>query len=199
MDCSSSDPFIPSVDISENVVQSSSGTTEDYIQGIWKKLSVGSDGYLDRDELYKVCEDIGMQGLDDDLMEQLFEKLDSDMDGKVSFDEFLEGLFKQEIEQERLEMGKSEKLSYSPTKSLGSVEEEDLKEASSHCFSPATSSTTSPTHHQHHSVVSLTGSCREKKPKLNQEQQLSSIKDQSIDDFTSSPCYLLSLDEEKTG
>lgn len=67
-------------------------STEELLRSIWDKLCVGKDGYLNIDELYAVCEHIGME-MNEDVIEQLFEKLDCDQDGKVSFDELLQGLF----------------------------------------------------------------------------------------------------------
>lgn len=67
-------------------------STEELLRNIWDKLCVGKDGYLNIDELYAVCEHIGME-MNEDVIEQLFEKLDCDQDGKVSFDELLQGLF----------------------------------------------------------------------------------------------------------
>lgn len=69
------------------------GNTEDYLKSIWNHLGVGQNGYLDMKDLYRVCEHIGMVGINDDIIQQLFDKLDHDQDGKVSFDEFLQGLF----------------------------------------------------------------------------------------------------------
>lgn len=66
---------------------------EEYLRNIWHKLGIGKDGYLDINELYHVCEHIGMLEISDDIIQQLFEKLDCDQDGKVSFDEFLQGMF----------------------------------------------------------------------------------------------------------
>ena len=42
----------------------------------------------------QVCSHIGMDDMTDEEVEQLFAKLDEDADGKVSFEEFLVGLFK---------------------------------------------------------------------------------------------------------
>lgn len=69
------------------------GNTEDYLKSIWNHLGVGQNGYLDMKDLYRVCEHIGMVGINDDIIQQLFDKLDHDQDGKVSQDEFLQGLF----------------------------------------------------------------------------------------------------------
>ncbi|CAG2103223.1 unnamed protein product [Medioppia subpectinata] len=68
--------------------------TEQYLKSIWERLGVGGNGYLNIDDLYRVCEHIGMVGINGDIIEQLFDKLDEDQDGRVSFDEFLDGLFR---------------------------------------------------------------------------------------------------------
>lgn len=39
-----------------------------------------------------------MNEIGDEVMEQLFDKLDSDNDGKVSFEEMLQGMFQQQQE-----------------------------------------------------------------------------------------------------
>ena len=66
---------------------------EEYLRDIWKQLNVGHDGYLTVDELYRVCEHIGMNISNDQIIEQLFDRLDSDQDGRVSLTEFVDGLF----------------------------------------------------------------------------------------------------------
>ncbi|KAL1414776.1 hypothetical protein MTO96_007244 [Rhipicephalus appendiculatus] len=65
---------------------------EEYLRATWRKLNVGSDGYLHVDELAGVCEHIGME-MDEEMIGQLFHTLDSDQDGKISFQEFLQGMF----------------------------------------------------------------------------------------------------------
>lgn len=65
---------------------------EEYLRATWQKLNVGSDGYLHVDELAGVCEHIGME-MDEEMIGQLFHTLDSDQDGKISFQEFLQGMF----------------------------------------------------------------------------------------------------------
>ncbi|KAJ6218623.1 hypothetical protein RDWZM_009780 [Blomia tropicalis] len=66
---------------------------EQYLREIWTQLGVGDAGYLNQNELFRVCEHIGMSA-SDEMIEQLFDKLDNDQDGRVSFDEFVDGLFK---------------------------------------------------------------------------------------------------------
>jgi ninein-like protein len=78
-------------------------STEEYLRNIWDKLRVGRDGYLNMEELYAVCEHIGMD-VGKDIIEQLFDKLDNDGDGKVSFDELLQGLFKQQQESQQIDL-----------------------------------------------------------------------------------------------
>ncbi|KAH9406201.1 hypothetical protein TYRP_013806, partial [Tyrophagus putrescentiae] len=66
---------------------------EQYLREIWTALGVGDNGYLNLGELYRVCEHIGMTA-SEEMIEQLFDKLDNDQDGRVSFVEFVDGLFK---------------------------------------------------------------------------------------------------------
>lgn len=66
---------------------------EEYLREIWSQLGVGYNGYLNLAELYRVCEHIGMSA-SEEMIEQLFDKLDNDQDGRVSFGEFADGLFK---------------------------------------------------------------------------------------------------------
>ncbi|XP_033734383.1 ninein-like protein isoform X3 [Pecten maximus] len=67
-------------------------TEEDYLCNIWQTLGVGQRGYITLSDLAAVCDHIGMDEMNDDELQQLFDKLDSDADGKVSFNEFLHGL-----------------------------------------------------------------------------------------------------------
>lgn len=64
----------------------------EYLQETWKKLGIGQSGYLNVEELACVCEHIGMD-MTEEVVVQLFQKLDCDQDGQISFDEFLQGLF----------------------------------------------------------------------------------------------------------
>ncbi|CAH1791982.1 unnamed protein product [Owenia fusiformis] len=66
---------------------------EEHLKQVWRELKVGRDGYLTMPELAKVCSHIGMEETTDEEIQHLFDKLDVDQDGKVSFHEFLHGLF----------------------------------------------------------------------------------------------------------
>uniref|UniRef100_G3WY30 Ninein-like protein n=1 Tax=Sarcophilus harrisii TaxID=9305 RepID=G3WY30_SARHA len=66
--------------------------TENQVWGIWEELGVGSSGYLDEEELATVCKNIGLQELEKEELEDLFNKLDRDGDGRVSFKEFQLGV-----------------------------------------------------------------------------------------------------------
>ncbi|XP_071962450.1 uncharacterized protein [Antedon mediterranea] len=71
-----------------------SPTDEDQVRAIWEEVGVGKDGFLNLKELALVCEHIGMEDMDDEELQNLYNKLDQDDDGKVGFHEFLEGLFR---------------------------------------------------------------------------------------------------------
>ncbi|XP_012583856.1 PREDICTED: ninein-like protein isoform X1 [Condylura cristata] len=68
-------------------------TPESQVRGIWEELGVGSSGHLTEQELALVCQSIGLQGLQKEELEDLFNKLDQDGDGRVSLEEFQLGLF----------------------------------------------------------------------------------------------------------
>ncbi|XP_036911419.1 ninein-like protein isoform X2 [Sturnira hondurensis] len=68
-------------------------TPESQVQDIWEELGVGSSGHLNKQELALVCQCIGLQGLKKEELEDLFNKLDQDRDGRVSLEEFQLGLF----------------------------------------------------------------------------------------------------------
>ncbi|XP_038074331.1 ninein-like isoform X2 [Patiria miniata] len=74
----------------------SAPTEADQVQAIWDEVGVGGDGFLDINDLATVCQHIGMEDMDDEELNNLFNKLDVDQDGKVGFQEFLEGLFRHE-------------------------------------------------------------------------------------------------------
>ncbi|XP_014395180.1 PREDICTED: ninein-like protein isoform X1 [Myotis brandtii] len=70
-----------------------SDTPESQVRAIWEELGVGSSGHLNEQELALVCQSIGLQGLQKEELEDLFNKLDQDQDGRVSLAEFQRGLF----------------------------------------------------------------------------------------------------------
>uniref|UniRef100_A0A8C8Z4C6 Ninein-like protein n=1 Tax=Prolemur simus TaxID=1328070 RepID=A0A8C8Z4C6_PROSS len=71
-------------------------TPESQVQGIWEELGVGSSGHLNEQELAVVCQSVGLQGLEKEELEDLFNKLDRDGDGRVSLEEFQLGLLSHE-------------------------------------------------------------------------------------------------------
>ncbi|KAM9248334.1 ninein-like protein [Dugong dugon] len=68
-------------------------TPESQARVIWEEFGVGSSGYLNAQELALVCQSIGLRRLEKEELEDLFNKLDQDGDGKVSLEEFQLGLF----------------------------------------------------------------------------------------------------------
>ncbi|XP_018428791.1 PREDICTED: ninein-like protein [Nanorana parkeri] len=70
-----------------------SDMTENQVRDIWEELGIGHNGYLNRQELATVCKNIGLEDLSKEELEDLFNKLDRDADGRVSFQEFQLGLF----------------------------------------------------------------------------------------------------------
>lgn len=66
-------------------------STEQYLSSIWSELNVGKEGYLTLNELFIICQHT-MGKIDEELVKQLFDRLDEDKDGKVSFDELLKQL-----------------------------------------------------------------------------------------------------------
>ncbi|XP_012882575.1 PREDICTED: ninein-like protein isoform X2 [Dipodomys ordii] len=73
-----------------------SNTPENQVREIWEELGVGSSGHLNEQELAVVCQSIGLHGLEKEELEDLFNKLDQDGDGRVSLEEFQLGLFSHE-------------------------------------------------------------------------------------------------------
>ncbi|XP_047627514.1 ninein-like protein [Phacochoerus africanus] len=71
----------------------SSDTPESRVRDIWEELGVGSSGHLTEQELALVCQSVGLRGLQKEELEDLFNKLDRDGDGRVSLEEFQLGLF----------------------------------------------------------------------------------------------------------
>uniref|UniRef100_A0A8D0X717 Ninein-like protein n=1 Tax=Sus scrofa TaxID=9823 RepID=A0A8D0X717_PIG len=71
----------------------SSDTPESRVRDIWEELGVGSSGHITEQELALVCQSVGLRGLQKEELEDLFNKLDRDGDGRVSLEEFQLGLF----------------------------------------------------------------------------------------------------------
>ncbi|XP_069682969.1 ninein homolog isoform X2 [Periplaneta americana] len=74
---------------SDSATPSLGENEEECLRAAWERLGVGKDGFLDRGELALVCECIGMEKVAEEVVQQLFEKLDVDRDGRISFEEFL--------------------------------------------------------------------------------------------------------------
>ncbi|XP_026973939.1 ninein-like protein isoform X2 [Sagmatias obliquidens] len=72
---------------------SSFDTPKSRVRGLWEELGVGSSGHLTEQELALLCQSVGLQGLEKEELEDLFNKLDQDGDGRVSLEEFQLGLF----------------------------------------------------------------------------------------------------------
>ncbi|KAB0794400.1 hypothetical protein PPYR_11239 [Photinus pyralis] len=66
--------------------------TEEMLRQAWEKLGVGDDGYLNQTELVLVCDAIGLHRLAKGVIRQLSDKLQLDVDHKISFQELLEAL-----------------------------------------------------------------------------------------------------------
>ncbi|EDV27306.1 Ninein-like protein [Trichoplax sp. H2] len=64
------------------------------LKAVLEEVSVVHAGFLDVRELKTVCEHIGIENLSEEELSFLFEELDVNKDGKLSFDEFLNGLSK---------------------------------------------------------------------------------------------------------
>ncbi|XP_069957653.1 ninein-like protein isoform X3 [Cherax quadricarinatus] len=72
-----------------NSLAYSGDNEEEYLRATWQRLGVGHDGYLSLDELATVCHAIGMEKVANEVLEQLFSRLDVDGDGRISFEEFV--------------------------------------------------------------------------------------------------------------
>ncbi|XP_041106099.1 ninein-like protein isoform X2 [Polyodon spathula] len=78
-----SSPRVDSADISDSQMQT-----------IWAELGVGGSGYLNRQELSVVCDNVGLTDLHAEELDILFRKLDKNRSGRVSLSEFQRGLFR---------------------------------------------------------------------------------------------------------
>ncbi|XP_046389022.1 ninein-like isoform X2 [Ischnura elegans] len=61
----------------------------DNLRSVCKQLGIGQDGFLNKTQLTRLCKCIGMETKADYIVQELFEKLDVDMENKISFEEFL--------------------------------------------------------------------------------------------------------------
>ncbi|XP_049835601.1 ninein-like protein isoform X2 [Schistocerca gregaria] len=76
----SDDSAPPSLDSSE----------EEVLRTTCDSLGVGRNGYLNRQELALVCQRIGLDSVADEVVQQVFEKLSVDNEGRISLQEFLQ-------------------------------------------------------------------------------------------------------------
>ncbi|XP_026540306.1 ninein-like protein isoform X1 [Notechis scutatus] len=81
------------IDNPREVSTSYLNTTENQIRVTWEDLGIGTNGYLNKQELDAICKNIGLKEMEKEELEELFYKLDSDGDGRVSLKEFQHGLF----------------------------------------------------------------------------------------------------------
>ncbi|KAL0964315.1 hypothetical protein UPYG_G00322150 [Umbra pygmaea] len=85
-------------DSSESLLQSPGpqvDVTDGQTRALWEELSVGTGGFLNRQELSLVCDHLGLQDLNPEDLDSLFRKLDTNLDGRVSVREFQKGLFRE--------------------------------------------------------------------------------------------------------
>lgn len=68
-------------------LQGSLSQAEDCLKIAWQQF--GKNGFVSQSELGQVCECIGIEKFSHEALQQLFDQLDTDRDGKVSLDEFL--------------------------------------------------------------------------------------------------------------
>ncbi|CAD5121326.1 DgyrCDS9852 [Dimorphilus gyrociliatus] len=83
---------------------SSEESVHEQVRLIWDELRVGIDGYLDMKELGVVCNHIGMEEMDDSDIDRLFNRLDKDKDGRVSFYEFLQGIYNRSRTESKIDL-----------------------------------------------------------------------------------------------
>ncbi|XP_046664014.1 blastoderm-specific protein 25D [Homalodisca vitripennis] len=81
---------IHSVIIDKEEMESPRGQGEAELRSAWRRLGVGTDGFLDPTELAMVCRAVGMEKMADEVVKQVFAKLEVDAEGRISFEEFLQ-------------------------------------------------------------------------------------------------------------
>ena len=64
-----------------------------HIRTIFIKYDTRKQGYFDVDDLKKMAKDLG-ENADDEILKEMIESLDSNMDGKVTFDDFYNAMTK---------------------------------------------------------------------------------------------------------
>lgn len=79
--------------------------TEEMLREAWNKLGVGKDGHLNQTELILVFDAIGLQKLAKGVIRQLSDKLTVDFNHKISFQELLEVLQRDETWSDVLSSG----------------------------------------------------------------------------------------------
>jgi Ca2+-binding EF-hand superfamily protein len=62
---------------------------EECVRATWEKLGAAHEGFLGREELKLVCKASGLEGMADELVQQLFERLGVEPDGRISFEQFM--------------------------------------------------------------------------------------------------------------
>ncbi|KAM5235270.1 ninein [Ctenodactylus gundi] len=65
---------------------------EEKLQEVCEDLGVTRDGHLNRKKLVSICEQYGLQSVDEEMLEEVFHNLDPD--GTMSVEDFFYGLFK---------------------------------------------------------------------------------------------------------
>ncbi|XP_065331412.1 ninein-like protein isoform X1 [Cloeon dipterum] len=62
---------------------------EECVRATWEKLGAAHNGYLGQEELTLVCKATGLEGVANELVQQLFTRLGVEPTGKISFEQFL--------------------------------------------------------------------------------------------------------------
>ena len=63
------------------------------IRGIYRKYDKGKKGYFDINDLKRVSRELG-ENVEDEVLEEMIKSIDSNMDGKVTFDDFFKAMTK---------------------------------------------------------------------------------------------------------
>ena len=69
----------------------SCGSSLENLETIFRFFDINGDGYLERQEMDQVIKDLNVRNTQDNIAtSEVFEEMDSDMDNKISFQEFKE-------------------------------------------------------------------------------------------------------------